>query len=376
MNNFNLNSSSYNLTELENLLGLEVPYTTQVLDEKKNILRDKIVKISGMDNTKKKNILIFLDNIVKRLLDNLNNSNILIKPILQENPILEKINPEVKYVTKLINVDSLFRTDYYNTKSSDFTFMLPDKINKVIKMTVCNIQLPLTCYSISNSLNNNKFTIDCNGNSCELIIPDGNYTSQFKNNAASIEITINNLIKNSNVSDICNNVLFCVDKISGKSIFTTNDNNNLTIDFTMNETNNPLSFKLGWLLGFRAGKYTGPSIVSEGICNIIGPKYIFLGINDYQNSGSNNFIANFSESTLPSNIINRLSIDYSKNINGIYTNAQDDDLNVNLSRNYREYFGPVDIQKLTFTLYDNYSRIIDLNYMDWSIVLELICQFD
>ena len=35
LNNFNLNSHSYNLTELENLLGLETPYTIEVLDLKK-----------------------------------------------------------------------------------------------------------------------------------------------------------------------------------------------------------------------------------------------------------------------------------------------------------------------------------------------------
>ena len=35
MNNFNLNSNSYNLTELENLLGLQTPYTIEILEEKK-----------------------------------------------------------------------------------------------------------------------------------------------------------------------------------------------------------------------------------------------------------------------------------------------------------------------------------------------------
>ena len=369
--NFNLDSNSYNLTELENLLGLEIPYTLELLDEKKNILHNKIITMPDMENIKRRNVIIFLDNIVKRLYDNLTKNNILIK-----SNILEKINPEVKYIKKLINIDSLFRNDYYSTKSTNFSFMLPDKINKVIKMSISNIQIPLSCYSISKSLNNNSFTISYNNNTHTITLPDGNYSSQFKDHAASIELVINKLIINSNIPDISNNVRFCIDRISGKSVFTTDNSGQLNIDFTMNENTNPLSFKLGWLLGYRAGRYTGPSIVSEGICHITGSKYIFLGINDYQNSGANNFIANFSESTLPSNIITRFNIDFSKEENGVYTSTLDTDLNNNMNNNYREYFGPVDIQKLTFTLYDHFGRIIDLNFMDWSLVLELVCQFD
>lgn len=375
-NNFNLNSNVYNLTELENLLGLETPYTIEELDVKKNSLRDKIVKMPDIESNKRKNILIFLDNIVKRLLENLTQTNILPRNNGENNPILKNVNPDIKYVTKLVNVDSLFRNDYYNTKSSDFTFMLPDKINKVIKMSISNIQLPLTSYSISSHLKNNQFKISYNGQEFTCKLPDGNYSTQFKDNAASIEVTINELIKNSGIPDISTNVKFSVDKISGKSVFTCENSGDLSVDFTMDDTLNPLSFKLGWLLGFRAGKYTGPAVVSEGLCHISGSKYVFLGIDDYQNNGSNNFIANFNESTLPSNIITRLNIDHAKEENGVYTSSLEQDLNINIYTNTREYFGPVDIQKLTFTLYDQFGRVIDLNYMDWSIVLSLKCQFD
>lgn len=375
-NNFNLNSNSYNLTELENLLGLETPYTIEELDVKKNCLRDKIVKMPDIESSKRKNILIFLDNIVNRLLENLTQTNILPRNTAENNPILKNVNPDVKHIIKLINVDSLFRNDYYNTKSSDFTFTLPDKINKVIKMSISNIQLPLSSYSVSSYLKNNQFKISYGGQEFICKLPDGNYSTQFKDTAASIEVTINELIKNSGVSDISSNVKFSVDKISGKSLFTCDNSGVLTVDFSMDDTLNPLSFKLGWLLGFRAGKYTGPAIVSEGLCHISGSKYIFLGIDDYQNNGSNNFIANFNESTLPSNIITRLNIDHAKEENGVYTSSLEQDLNMNIYTNSRDYFGQVDIQKLTFTLYDQFGRVIDLNYMDWSIVLSLTCQFD
>lgn len=377
MNNFNLNSSSYNLTELENLLGLLTPYTFEQLESKKIELRDKIVKLPDMENSRRKNILIFLDNIGNRLLDNLRKNNLIPKEISKDNPIMEKVNPQIKYITRCINIDSIFRNDYYNTKSSNFTFTLPDKINKVIKMGIRTLQIPLSNYSISSSLKNNKFDIILDGSNQTIVIPDGNYSSQFKDTAASIEVTINSLIKNCNNSNISSNVKFCVDKISGKSIFTCDNSfNEFSIDFTMNETDNPITHKLGWLLGYRAGKYSGPSIVSEGVCYITGCKYIFLGINDYQSNGINNFIANFNESTLPSNIITRLNVAYSKDENGAYNTTTEIDLNTDILKYSREYFGPVDLQKFTFTLYDHYGRIIDLNHMDWSIVLSFTCQFD
>lgn len=368
---FNLDSKSYNLTELENLLGLETPYTIEILEQKKNSLRDKILGMPSLGQ-KQKNILLFLDNVVSRLDTNMRSSNVIPRSASQI-AIQDKHNSEKQYITRLINIDSLFRNDYYNTRSSDFTFMLPDKVNKVIRMSISNILLPLTCYSVSAHLKNNQFKISYAGEEFTCVLPDGNYSTQFKDKAASIETTINRLIQNSGVPNISTKVLFSVDKISGRSIFTCDNSGELTVDFAMDDTSNPLCFKLGWLLGFRSGKLSGPAIVSEGICHISGNKYIFLGINDYQNSGPNNFIANFNESTLPSNIITRLNIDHGKEENGVYSSSMETDLNKNIHCNAREYLGPVDIQKLTFTLYDQFGRIIDLNYMDWSIVLNLTC---
>ena len=34
-----------------------------------------------------------------------------------------------------------------------------------------------------------------------------------------------------------------------------------------------------------------------------------------------------------------------------------------------KYFGPVDIQRLTIQILDEYGRVLDLNNMDWSFVL-------
>ena len=41
----------------------------------------------------------------------------------------------------------------------------------------------------------------------------------------------------------------------------------------------------------------------------------------------------------------------------------------NLMTGSRQYFGPVDIQKLQIQLLDEYGRILDLNNMDYSFCL-------
>ena len=79
MNNLdriNLDSNSYNMTELENLLGLSSPYTLELLHLKRDTLRDKIAKMPNMEINKKNNILVFFDNIVERLLVNISKNDL------------------------------------------------------------------------------------------------------------------------------------------------------------------------------------------------------------------------------------------------------------------------------------------------------------
>ena len=417
MSNFNLDINTYNLTELENLLNLNTPYTIEELTEKKQALRNKISNMQTLDISKRENILRFLDNIAEKLLNNLtqdffvkkpsnlhpstasqsSSSNIINNNVIDDTSKLVNANDNLRYIhtsnniktiKKAINIDSLFRTDYYTTKSSNFTVSLPERINKVLSMRVSCIQIPLTTYAVSPNLENDSFNIqlytgsDICGNSHNIKLPAGNYEPQFSNSlrAADIEAAVNFQLQNAG-SDISNSVGFTVDRISGKSVFGLLSTiptgiDRFQIDFNTDPSNNiPITFKLGWLLGFRAAKYTGPSVVSEGICHILGPKYLFLAINDYQNSAYNNFSATYNESIMAPNIICRINIGSIMEDNSIYKSGQEDDFGWSGNRT-RDYFGPTDINRLTFTLYDEYGRIIDLNYMDWSLVLTFECLYD
>jgi hypothetical protein len=50
--------------------------------------------------------------------------------------------------------------------------------------------------------------------------------------------------------------------------------------------------------------------------------------------------------------------------------------NLNVVVLKREYFGPVTIQKLTIQLLDEFGRIVDLNYMDFSFSMLITIAYD
>tara|TARA_Y100000591_G_scaffold189799_1_gene164136 strand:+ start:9372 stop:10589 length:1218 start_codon:yes stop_codon:yes gene_type:complete len=404
--NFDLDINTYNLTELENLLNLTTPYTIEILNDKKQNLKNKITQMDTIQDDKRKKILVFLDNISEKLLNNLTQNFFVNKSTTNQFPDINTLtntnklidaNDNLKYVNttnnsktikKSINIDSLFRTDYYTTKSSNFTVSLPERINKVISMRISCIQIPLTSYAITPELENNSFNVQLyigsnpSGEVHTINLPAGNYEPKFLNSsrAADIEAAVNYQLQNVH-SDISNSIGFTVDKISGKSVFgllstVSSGIDGFKIDFNTDPSNNtPINFKLGWLLGFRAANYIGQSVTSEGICNISRPKYMFLAINDYQNSSYNYFSATYNESIIAPNIMCRINIGTIMEDNGMYTTGEEDDFGSLVNRT-RDYFGPTDINKLTFTLYDEYGRIIDLNYMDWSLVLTFECLYD
>ena len=105
------------------------------------------------------------------------------------------------------------------------------------------------------------------------------------------------------------------------------------------------------------------SAVSEGVPFLSGTRYAFLSINDYQNNARPSFLVAYGDSTKTDNIMARINLAYGQNLH-----QRDSGFTHNSNRT-REYFGPVDIQRLTIQLKDEFGRIIDLNNMDWSFTL-------
>ena len=137
---------------------------------------------------------------------------------------------------------------------------------------------------------------------------------------------------------------------------------------------NTIDYKqlFGWIIGYRKPNYKDPIIdnysamyfTSESIIDLSGPKYLFLIVNDFNNSVNVNFLNLSEKGMLPDNIIARISQKgqlfsiQSQNDFGVYSEP-------------RYYYGPVNINKLNIQLIDEYGRPIDLHYKDFSFTLRL-----
>ena len=294
------------------------------------------------------------------------------------------INPlKKRTILKNLNIDTRFRESYYANSSTNFNFVLPIVLNNVVQMQLSAIELPNTLYVVSKQYGNNFFTISVNDSTTVVNIPDGNY------NNSSIMTAINNqLILLGSPFNTVRFVINLTDNSTGSGQtlvgFDSSSNNTTSQSISLNfqadrygiqDRNTPLPLKFGWLLGFRNGIYINNlNYVSEGCVDTSGPKYLFLVVDDHNNSVNNNFYSAFNSSILNKNILARISLQQN------YTNALQytgiSQKNIIITAPQREYFGPVNITTLNVQLLDEYGRIVNLNNMDFSFCINLNTAYD
>ena len=274
-----------------------------------------------------------------------------------------------KYIERSITIDTRFRDNYFKTSSSDYTINLPTSLNDVLELDIAQLQIPKAWYTISKTLGNNYFHVIKDEEKKRIVIPDGNY------DVVSMKHTLTNALKSTDATiEIYNDNGIG----TNKTIF--NDakhvNFNLTFDGKAID-NTPLPLKLGWILGFRQGEYktTSPAtnpIVSEGQFDAYGPRYLYLAIDDF----NHNTMADHY-SALNSSVINKKIIaSYSLLSNNDKPNGQDSNYYSKTETFLRQYTGPVNINRLKIQLLDEYGRILDLNNMDYSMAINLVCLYD
>ena len=318
------------------------------------------------------------------------------------------MNPlKVNTIKRAVNIDTRFRPNYYTTKSSDLQINLPTKVERAISMRLASIEIPMSFYAINSDFGNNVFKVSWNwggvtdASSALITLSDGNYDIGLsdKTKAARLETEINARLAATEAGVATNgklNLRYEVNPITGKSRFFQDTSATLVpspIPFkiyfnttstgailSVSENPQPLQMTLGWMLGYRAmnnlnGMYSSVatgSIMSEGICNVQGTRYIYVSIDDFVNSSNNYFTAAFATSVMAPNIITRINVaDLAQDVT-VFHYAQQEGYSTELDRS-RNYFGPVDIQKMRVTLYDEYGRVVNLNYMDWSMELMFEC---
>jgi len=417
--NFDLNINNYKKNELKEMFDLPPNYDQRIVDIKETKLKESILNNKEINDDVRNKTIYFLTEAKKILLgdvyqkveeankkiENYFNDIYDLKPVKLEDenehmvqvrkdkPYLNSspsdffagvINPLSRKVNRQnLNIDTRFRENYYASLSTNFNISLPLTINNVLTMQLAAIELPSTFYTISKQYGNNYFTLTVTDaldptmfQSRVVNIPDGNYS--YTGILNILNTTVTN-IANSDPSLLnFQYIIFGINVNNNNGsgqMFVSVANDPVVppgIQFSLNfqadkngndDRNTPLPLKLGWIFGFRNGIYINNiNYVSEGIVDLLGPRYLYLVVDEFNNNVNNSFYSAFNSSILNKNILARISLQ----VNTFNILSQN---NLNVISTPRRYFGPVNILNLNIQLLDEYGRVIDLNNMDFSFSL-------
>lgn len=341
--------------------------------------------------------------------------------LIQKNPksnLTSMINPINRTVmASVLNINTMFRNDYYNTKSSNFNIDLNNTLTNVTSMTLQSAEIPDLYYTFSSLNKTNEFTIelfDVSSNNADnamisndvsiinetkhvVKIKDGIYTPQ------TLMRYLNEYVFNDSSNNRLTRIGAYYDEVTKKFNFvrdirgTSNGGipvENLegdmvelrfNIDWRISdEPNRPIQMNMGWMLGYRKQYYdydtdfvnrreanttTVQGYSPEGMFNTEGSKYLFLAIDDYNKNYSQTIFSPFQESVFTNNTILAKLV---KTADGNYNYVNPD-----VQYNYiRKYFGPVNITRLKVSILDELGRVVDFNNTDYSVSLRLEQLYD
>lgn len=419
ISNFDLNIQNYSKRELEEILELPLNYDENIVDIKATKLIQNITSDQSVSGKVKTDTLFFINEVKKTLKGFMEKNNVTVKvkqletttkniynldKTLQASDVTDEggkyiiQRPNVAYAKSLpsefyegvinpltrrilrqnINIDTRFRENYFTSQSSNFHLDLPLRLSQVVSLQLSAMEFPSTFYAISQIFGNNFFVLRIVGEEPLVVtIPDGNYTYTV------LQSYLNNYLTTTpGIPLPYQSISFSTDIVpgatssgTGKMIVSSSTSTPFTLDFSTNKNGNednsiPLQLKFGWLIGFRRGVYSGEfKYTSEGIVDLVGPKYLYLVVDDFNNNQSDGFYGAFTSSILNKNILARITI------NGSVFNILTQN-NLSLITTPRQYFGPVDIQKLQIQLLDEYGRVVELHNMDYSFCLTFQTIYD
>ena len=421
-----LNIKDYTISELDDMFNLTAPYTLEHIVNADNDLTEKINTDGSIDLNKKRQILTFLSEAKEKLIQahkkdiaQLKKTSIhdtgghMIQKTNQQSfiqgltePLTLKGIPKPVY-KKVIAMNSKFRDDYYGTLSTDYLTTLPTKLKEVVSMELTGFEFPNTYFQISKSLGNNYFWLGWQKTSALVLvwyyisIPDGTYKRETMQNMINTQIqkatgkpstecpqcsidtqslrtvfalpvTINNPAAFLQLA--FNRTRGPAQTPTGNKTYTTTDasQNNIAPP-EINLSNSTIAQNFGWILGYRMAEYkASTAYVSEGVYDSWGTKYLYVIVNDFQKNYTNLVEPIYNSSLGRDNILARISLAPLLTTISEGTSLADQ---FNPGDFVRNYFGPVDIEKLRVTIVDEFGRVINLNNMDMSLALTFVCLY-
>ena len=233
LDKFDLELENYTCEELENLFGLTFPYTDEIIKEKKINLSEVLIQNNTLGASHSQELIEFLNSAAIRLKEYRNKdlcesrdfmpSKIFLQSDYSESPFIEHsnslINKKIENgsrnsygktsndqrapkgilnpinthtITRLLNIDTQFRNNYYTTQSTNFLYNLPVKLERVMQITLQQAQLPISWYAISEANGNNKFKFKV---AMPEILDIEGYDYFYKNPCVNIEDYTNSIIE-------------------------------------------------------------------------------------------------------------------------------------------------------------------------------------
>lgn len=305
-------------------------------------------------------------------LNNKNNTNYVLSSHVEELAPgnLNSVRRVVQYCN--LNLNSCFRNNYYQSNPCDFLYTIPSEIKNVVSMRLVSIEIPNSWYLFSNVKKNNVFEIvieeDGETHGYKIEVQEGNYDNETLEDYLNTHYFYKSGIQNS-----LKYIKFSINRYHLKSKFEIVNSDDLSppkkIRFSLKfseNINQNMMMTFGWTIGFRVANYKNiyDEIVSEGLFDAGGDRYIYLCINDFQYNTNTSNIVCFDKSILNEDVIAKIPM-----VNGKLSLIVNDN-NSPLSK-LRRYNGPVNLAKLELKVIDHFGNIIDLNHMDFSLTLEL-----
>ncbi|RZD41744.1 MAG: hypothetical protein CXT73_04390 [Methanobacteriota archaeon] len=316
------------------------------------------------------------------------------------------INPiRIDRISKLLNINTVFRENYYSTRSSDFALNLPAPVTNVIGVSLETAEIENTYYAFNSLNRTNEFIVEiydvesANGQPITfetdanalitkkmkkiVTIKEGNYTgeelSDFLNRSLFSKDELARLACKYDTST--RKFAFFKDKrdVDDGGLPDTNLHfYRFNLDFKiLDQPNREIQKNMGWLLGFRKQQYNfvdnyvksadvsdkiSEGFTSDATCNCKGTPYIYISVDCYNNNHSQSIISPFTESAF--------------NDTSILAKLKNNITNFNYSSGgllygfKRDYFGPVTVSKMRIRILDQYGDIVDLHNNDFSFTLK------
>jgi hypothetical protein len=402
---FNLDIHKYSIPELLDVIGISNKSRPFI---SKDLLRTSVLNLMDEVGCKDFKVNGFLKECYGKLCDHYNLSysieDLLVKHVnhvgdhqiklhndnnshLAHNLRFKqgRINPLLRQTfLQEININTLFRPNYATSSAADYQFTMPNPVKNVVSMRLSSFEMPCCIYAISAASKSNEFTVHAYnyGNNSIIqdftpttfVLPDGNYTG------AELVAYINTNFFNIAPYDRINAEFDPTTKrITFKPRSTASSNEFYDIDFGLSANQGrPYQLNLGWMIGFRQPTYASINVgddfsnanrvfTAESCYSECYSKYMLLQVNDFNNNHNIIMDTPYQQGMIRSTeLLGKIPVcSDCESITPCCKNMKK-----------REYFGPVNIDRLHVRLYDQFGNIIDLNNSDYSFSLEVECLYD